>query len=141
MKQNYLSNYFTSKVKFFVPSAYKLMIINFFFTYSLKANILNCWTKINFCALSDGFVGDIALSRLENEQYEKELEQQEKEKQAQLAKKIVASAKNTTETAKKRHRNAKKLSRKNLRYYILEVLCKLLKVLFEKTKYPNFKLV
>ncbi|XP_042905263.1 bone morphogenetic protein 1 [Parasteatoda tepidariorum] len=64
---------------------------------------------------SDGFVGDIALSRLENEQYEKELEQQEKDKQAQLAKKLVASAKNATEIAKKRHRNAKKLSRKNLR--------------------------
>ncbi|GFY71137.1 metalloendopeptidase [Trichonephila inaurata madagascariensis] len=66
---------------------------------------------------SDGFVGDIALSRLENEEYERELEEEkEKEKAEQLAKSLEVSAKNFTDSkAKKRHWTSKKLSKQKLR--------------------------
>ncbi|GFS52923.1 transposable element Tcb2 transposase [Trichonephila clavipes] len=65
----------------------------------------------------DGFVGDIALSRLENEAYERELEEEkEKEKAEQLAKSLEVSAKNFTDSkAKKRHWTSKKLSKQKLR--------------------------
>lgn len=55
--------------------------------------------------LLDGFVGDIALSRLENEVYEKELEEEvEREKEEKLAKMLAEHAKDTTESdAKTRH--------------------------------------
>ncbi|GFY71436.1 tolloid-like protein 1, partial [Trichonephila inaurata madagascariensis] len=64
-----------------------------------------------------GFVGDIALSRLENEEYERELEEEkEKEKAEQLAKSLEVSAKNFTDSkAKKRHWTSKKLSKQKLR--------------------------
>ncbi|GBM26873.1 hypothetical protein AVEN_266302-1 [Araneus ventricosus] len=68
--------------------------------------------------LSDGFVGDIALSRLENEEYEKELqaEEEEKERAEQLAKSLEKSAKNLTDSeTRKRHWTSKRLSKQKLR--------------------------
>ncbi|KAG8200333.1 hypothetical protein JTE90_028515 [Oedothorax gibbosus] len=71
---------------------------------------------------SDGFVGDIALSRLENEEYEKELEEEEEQKERDAAEIVRSSSgiphlESNDTLSKKRHTSKHKLrSKKRFRH-------------------------
>lgn len=71
-----------------------------------------------FFIFTDGFVGDIALSRLENDVYEKELEEEEVREKEELAKMLAERTRNATEMHSKRRQwptTIKKQGRKKFR--------------------------